>query len=73
MLMQLVNSGTKFPLKLGMLWHSRKTHSDPDLSHHFSELACQISGRNFFQVGDDVTTRISRALSLCLDATCMSM
>ncbi|MFS7906219.1 hypothetical protein Hanom_Chr01g00056721 [Helianthus anomalus] len=67
--MQLVNFGTKFPFKLGMMWHPRKTHSHLDLStltylsYHFSffETAYQISGRNFFQVGDDVKTRICEA------------
>ncbi|MFS7919626.1 hypothetical protein Hanom_Chr03g00214911 [Helianthus anomalus] len=35
-------------------------YNNPDFSPHFlcfSVLTCQISGRNFFQVGDDVTTR----------------
>ncbi|MFS8005513.1 hypothetical protein Hanom_Chr13g01238211 [Helianthus anomalus] len=32
-------------------------HSHPSLSFHFRETAYQISERNFFQVGDDVTTR----------------
>ncbi|MFS7992767.1 hypothetical protein Hanom_Chr12g01086191 [Helianthus anomalus] len=39
------------------MWHPRRIHSHPDLSLHFFEIAYQISGRNFFQVGDDVTTR----------------
>ncbi|MFS7994382.1 hypothetical protein Hanom_Chr12g01105291 [Helianthus anomalus] len=43
-----------------MMWHPRKIHSHLDLSLHSSEIAYQISGRNFFQVGDDVTTRISK-------------
>ncbi|MFS8034293.1 hypothetical protein Hanom_Chr17g01579471 [Helianthus anomalus] len=44
-----MNFGTKFPFKLGMMWHPR------ELRHFWSTY--QISGRNFFQVRDDVTTR----------------
>ncbi|KAJ0513230.1 hypothetical protein HanHA300_Chr10g0355181 [Helianthus annuus] len=62
-LTQLVNFGTKFPFKLGMMWHPQKIDS-----HHLNSLlhsptiTWQISGRNFFQVGDDVTTCIFRLL-----------
>ncbi|MFS7997318.1 hypothetical protein Hanom_Chr12g01140311 [Helianthus anomalus] len=38
--------------------------SHPSLSLHFLETAYQISGRNFFQVGDDVTTRDFKAFAL---------
>ncbi|MFS8021477.1 hypothetical protein Hanom_Chr16g01427811 [Helianthus anomalus] len=47
----------KYLFKLGMMWHPRKTDNNLDLSLHPFVLSCQISGRNFFQVGDDVTTR----------------
>ncbi|MFS7978576.1 hypothetical protein Hanom_Chr10g00917071 [Helianthus anomalus] len=43
-----------------MMWYPRKIHSHLDMSLHslhYSKTAYQISGRNFFQVGDDVTTR----------------
>ncbi|MFS7913399.1 hypothetical protein Hanom_Chr02g00141371 [Helianthus anomalus] len=40
-----------------MMWHLRKICSNLDLSLRFSVSACQISGRNFFHVGDDVTTQ----------------
>ncbi|MFS7911143.1 hypothetical protein Hanom_Chr02g00114561 [Helianthus anomalus] len=43
------------------MWHPRKNHSHPDLSLHSSMTTTQISGRNFFQVGDDVTTCVSEA------------
>ncbi|MFS8021060.1 hypothetical protein Hanom_Chr16g01423011 [Helianthus anomalus] len=50
-----------------MMWHSRKIHSHLDLliliSLHSSDTAYQISGRNLFQVGDDVTTHIFKSLS----------
>ncbi|MFS7951475.1 hypothetical protein Hanom_Chr07g00595571 [Helianthus anomalus] len=52
-----MNFRMKFPFKLGMMWYSGKIHSHSDTSLHFYETAYQISGRNFFQVGDDVTTR----------------
>ncbi|MFS7900430.1 hypothetical protein Hanom_Chr00s113042g01808431 [Helianthus anomalus] len=41
-----------------MMWHLGKTYNNPDFSIHSFVLTCQISGRNFFQVGDDVTTQI---------------
>ncbi|KAJ0480415.1 hypothetical protein HanIR_Chr13g0631451 [Helianthus annuus] len=40
-----------------MMWYPRKIRTSLNLSLHSSVLTCQISGRNFFQVGDDVTTR----------------
>ncbi|KAF5789963.1 hypothetical protein HanXRQr2_Chr09g0377461 [Helianthus annuus] len=43
--------------KLGMMWHPGKICINFDLSLHCTMLTRQISGRNFFQVGDDVTTR----------------
>ncbi|MFS7984950.1 hypothetical protein Hanom_Chr11g00992681 [Helianthus anomalus] len=49
-----------------MMWHARKIHSHPNLSLHFLETAYQILGRNFFQVGDDVTTRILEPLRCIL-------
>ncbi|MFS7995915.1 hypothetical protein Hanom_Chr12g01123721 [Helianthus anomalus] len=62
LLISLANFRTKFLFKLGMMWHPRKIHSHFDLliliSLHHSKTAYQISGRNFFQVGDDVTTCI---------------
>ncbi|MFS7994475.1 hypothetical protein Hanom_Chr12g01106501 [Helianthus anomalus] len=58
--MSLANFGTKFPFKLGMMWHPRKIHSHPELSPHYFWITYQISGRNFVQVGDDVTTRTSK-------------
>ncbi|MFS7942167.1 hypothetical protein Hanom_Chr06g00485081 [Helianthus anomalus] len=45
---------------LDLMWHLRKTYSTLDLPLHPSMLTCQISGRNFFQVGDDVTIRTSK-------------
>ncbi|MFS7967986.1 hypothetical protein Hanom_Chr09g00792231 [Helianthus anomalus] len=39
------------------MWHPRKIHSHPDLTPRHSWITYQISGQNFFQVGDDVTTR----------------
>ncbi|MFS7888336.1 hypothetical protein Hanom_Chr00s000001g01593771 [Helianthus anomalus] len=39
------------------MWYPRKIHSHPDLTLRRFWIAYQISGRNFFQVGDDVTTR----------------
>ncbi|MFS7939020.1 hypothetical protein Hanom_Chr05g00446751 [Helianthus anomalus] len=38
------------------LWYLRKIHCHLNLLFHFFETAYQISGRNFFQLGDDVTT-----------------
>ncbi|MFS7910979.1 hypothetical protein Hanom_Chr02g00112561 [Helianthus anomalus] len=57
--MSLANFGTKFPFKLGTMWYPRKNHSHRhlDLTPRHFRFAYQISGRNFFQVGDDVTTR----------------
>ncbi|MFS7978577.1 hypothetical protein Hanom_Chr10g00917081 [Helianthus anomalus] len=58
--MQLGEFRDEIPFKLGMMWHQRKIHSHLDMSLHslhYSKTAYQISGRNFFQVGDDVTTR----------------
>ncbi|MFS7929178.1 hypothetical protein Hanom_Chr04g00329431 [Helianthus anomalus] len=40
-----------------MMWQLRIIRNNLDLSLHSSVLICQISGRNFFQVGDDVTTQ----------------
>ncbi|MFS7910666.1 hypothetical protein Hanom_Chr02g00108911 [Helianthus anomalus] len=56
-MISLRNFGTKFPFKLGMMWYPGKVHSHPDLTLRRFWAAYQISGRNFFQVGDDVTTR----------------
>ncbi|KAJ0434948.1 hypothetical protein HanIR_Chr17g0887741 [Helianthus annuus] len=61
--MQLVNFGTKFPFKLGMMWRPGKIHSHPDLAHYRVRSIYQISGRNFFQVGDDVTNQYFKVLS----------
>ncbi|MFS8025017.1 hypothetical protein Hanom_Chr16g01470071 [Helianthus anomalus] len=53
-----MNFGTKFHFKLGMMWHLRKIRSHLDFfSPHSSGIAHQISGRNFFQVRNDLTTR----------------
>ncbi|MFS7975756.1 hypothetical protein Hanom_Chr10g00884461 [Helianthus anomalus] len=41
---------------VNMLWHLRKICSNLDSSLHSSVPTYQNSGRNFFQVGDDVTT-----------------
>ncbi|MFS7977889.1 hypothetical protein Hanom_Chr10g00909271 [Helianthus anomalus] len=46
------------------MWHSGKIHSSPDLTLSRFRSTYQISGRNFFQVGDDVTTRVFTGLSL---------
>ncbi|MFS8006252.1 hypothetical protein Hanom_Chr14g01247021 [Helianthus anomalus] len=45
--------------------HSGKIHNHPKLSLLFAETTYQISGRNFFQVGDDVTTRNFKSLFPC--------
>ncbi|MFS7995514.1 hypothetical protein Hanom_Chr12g01118781 [Helianthus anomalus] len=42
---------------MARLWHLRIIRSNLEFSLHFSVLTCQIPGRNFFQVGDDVTTQ----------------
>ncbi|MFS7912707.1 hypothetical protein Hanom_Chr02g00133071 [Helianthus anomalus] len=62
LLISLTNFGTKFPFKLGMMWCPRRIHSHPELTSYIVpfSIACQISGQNFFQVGDDVTTRTSK-------------
>ncbi|MFS7997618.1 hypothetical protein Hanom_Chr12g01143901 [Helianthus anomalus] len=39
------------------LWHMGKIHSHPNLTLRHLRGTYQISGRNFFQVGDDVTTQ----------------
>ncbi|MFS7916849.1 hypothetical protein Hanom_Chr03g00182191 [Helianthus anomalus] len=54
-----------------MMRYPRKMHSHPELTSHCLWTAYQISGRNFFQVGDDVTTRLSKVfpdtyLSYCV-------
>ncbi|MFS7961590.1 hypothetical protein Hanom_Chr08g00716881 [Helianthus anomalus] len=49
-----------------MMWHLRKIHNHLELSFPFLATACQISGQNLFQVGDDVTTRISEAFHCVL-------
>ncbi|MFS8024452.1 hypothetical protein Hanom_Chr16g01463391 [Helianthus anomalus] len=41
-----------------LLWHPRKIHSHSDLTPYCFWVTYQISGRNFFQLGDDVTSRI---------------
>ncbi|MFS7947988.1 hypothetical protein Hanom_Chr06g00554631 [Helianthus anomalus] len=48
-----------------MMWHPRKIryHLKPSLL--FTETVYQISGRNFFQVGDDVTTRNYKVIYPC--------
>ncbi|MFS8003362.1 hypothetical protein Hanom_Chr13g01213111 [Helianthus anomalus] len=46
------------------LWYPRKIHSHPDLTPRRFWITYQISGRNFFQVGDDVTTRDFKAFPL---------
>ncbi|MFS7946084.1 hypothetical protein Hanom_Chr06g00531871 [Helianthus anomalus] len=49
----------KISFKLGMMWHPTDLAVIwmlKFLSLHSSVLTYQISGRNFFQVGDDVTT-----------------
>ncbi|MFS8017363.1 hypothetical protein Hanom_Chr15g01379511 [Helianthus anomalus] len=56
-LVLLVNFGTKFHFKLRMTWHLGKIGSNLYLSLHSFVFTCQILGRNFFQVRDDVTTR----------------
>ncbi|MFS7953574.1 hypothetical protein Hanom_Chr07g00620331 [Helianthus anomalus] len=40
------------------MWHLRKIRNNLDFSLHPFVLTRQILGRNFFQVGDDVTTRV---------------
>ncbi|MFS7939564.1 hypothetical protein Hanom_Chr05g00453261 [Helianthus anomalus] len=52
----------EIPFNLGMMWYLRKTHSHLNLSSRSSVTAYQISGRNFFQLGDDMTTRSSRLI-----------
>ncbi|MFS7997360.1 hypothetical protein Hanom_Chr12g01140871 [Helianthus anomalus] len=45
---------------MGMMWHLGKIHIHPDLTPcciQIFGIAYQIWGRNFFQVGDDVTIR----------------
>ncbi|MFS7988644.1 hypothetical protein Hanom_Chr11g01037331 [Helianthus anomalus] len=49
-----------------MMWHLGKICNNLDVSLHFFVLACQIPGRNFFQVGDDVTTRTFRVCNVNL-------
>ncbi|MFS7978502.1 hypothetical protein Hanom_Chr10g00916251 [Helianthus anomalus] len=60
--MSLANFRTKFPFKLGMMWYLGKIHSHLDLTPYCFRIAYQISGRNFFQVRDDVTTRDFKVL-----------
>ncbi|MFS8004352.1 hypothetical protein Hanom_Chr13g01224751 [Helianthus anomalus] len=57
-----------------MMWYPRKIHSHPDLdlSSRWFWDTCQISGRNFFQVGDDVTTRKFKSL-LCVLIHCYTL
>ncbi|MFS7958721.1 hypothetical protein Hanom_Chr08g00682071 [Helianthus anomalus] len=43
--------------KSSTMWHLSKIRNNLDFSLHSSGVTCQISGQNFFQVGDDVTTR----------------
>ncbi|MFS7934203.1 hypothetical protein Hanom_Chr05g00388821 [Helianthus anomalus] len=49
-----------------MMWHLSKICSNLDFSLHYSVLTWQISGRNFFQVGDDVTILDLKGFSLVL-------
>ncbi|MFS7901238.1 hypothetical protein Hanom_Chr00s183104g01832401 [Helianthus anomalus] len=52
-----------------MMSHLSKFRNNLDSSLRFfssSVTACQISGRNFFQVGDDVTTRTSKVSSVII-------
>ncbi|MFS7999460.1 hypothetical protein Hanom_Chr12g01166431 [Helianthus anomalus] len=60
------------------LWHPRKIHSQPDLTPCYFY---QILGRNCFQVGDDVTTRVFKVFpsarylftnSIIVNCLCMS-
>ncbi|MFS7890276.1 hypothetical protein Hanom_Chr00s000020g01616811 [Helianthus anomalus] len=46
------------------MWYPGKTHSHPDLliTSFLSLTIYLISGRNFFQVGDDVTNRVLQFL-----------
>ncbi|MFS7952709.1 hypothetical protein Hanom_Chr07g00610111 [Helianthus anomalus] len=69
--MSLENFGTKFPFKLGMMWYPRKIHSHPDLTSRHFWTTYQISGRNFFQVGDDVTTLDFKSFQLRI--TCLGL
>ncbi|MFS7966459.1 hypothetical protein Hanom_Chr09g00773981 [Helianthus anomalus] len=64
LLISSTNFGTKFPFKLGMMWYPRRIHSHPELTSCIVQflIACQISGRNFFQVGDDVTTQTFKVI-----------
>ncbi|MFS8004317.1 hypothetical protein Hanom_Chr13g01224361 [Helianthus anomalus] len=45
-----------------MMWYPWKIHSHPELTSCILPfwIICQISGQNFFQGGDDVTTRTSK-------------
>ncbi|KAF5804517.1 hypothetical protein HanXRQr2_Chr05g0197921 [Helianthus annuus] len=42
--------------------HLSKIRNNLDFSPHPFVFTCQISGRNFFQVGDDVTTRTPKGV-----------
>ncbi|MFS7934439.1 hypothetical protein Hanom_Chr05g00391571 [Helianthus anomalus] len=42
------------------MWHPRRIRSHLGLPLVLFETSYQISGQTFFQVGDDVTTRVSR-------------
>ncbi|KAJ0494394.1 putative nucleotidyltransferase, Ribonuclease H [Helianthus annuus] len=46
-LVQLVNFGTKFPIKLGMMWHLGKTCNNLDFSLNFSMLTFSNFGMKF--------------------------
>ncbi|MFS7929267.1 hypothetical protein Hanom_Chr04g00330501 [Helianthus anomalus] len=46
------------------LWYPLKIHSHADLSPHYVWVTYQISGINFFQVSDDVTTRTSKVSNI---------
>ncbi|MFS7977735.1 hypothetical protein Hanom_Chr10g00907511 [Helianthus anomalus] len=54
------------------MWPPRKIRNHLKLPLHFPVIAYQISGRNFFQVGDDVTTRIPESF-VVFDATCTNV
>ncbi|KAF5798935.1 hypothetical protein HanXRQr2_Chr07g0298811 [Helianthus annuus] len=52
------------------MWYPAKIHSHPDLTLCRFWTTYQISGRNFFQVGDDVTTRNSKVYRVISCGTC---
>ncbi|MFS7946511.1 hypothetical protein Hanom_Chr06g00537121 [Helianthus anomalus] len=48
------------------MWYPQKIHSHPELTSCGFGFAYQISGQNFFQVRDDVTTQDFKSVQSCI-------